>query len=208
MTLQTGSTLGEGSKSAGRRLRRAAPLIMACAVLASCAGDGRGKPQAQITFDHLPVMGVNVAAIDLPQGEQVMAQQDFILSPAAAAQAYLAHRFKAYGYNNRLRFTVGRAEVRTGHRKNPNKVASFFDVAGQQVYQLDLTIRAEHLADNGHVIYGKAVSARRVMNIDEHASLAERDAHQTSGLEALFADMDKALTRVIQDEMRLSTPVR
>lgn len=181
--------------------------VCAAALLAmpGCSSMARpeGKPVAQMSFAHIQPMGVNVRVVQPPGGQDSYIGGDFAVSPYAAAQSYLARRFRADGVSNSLRLQIVTADVKKSHQKQKQAVANFFNVAGHNVYNVTLTLRLEHVADDGRVIYGKSVTARRTMNIDEHASIAEREAHQMSGMEAMFAEMDKAIIGIVRDEMRL-----
>lgn len=185
-------------------------LLLSCAaalvVMPGCAftASPKGKPMPQISFAHLAPLSVNVRDIVQPSVTEDYIGGDFAVSPAAAARQYFAGRFRPVGIEGALKLYVADAQVKSAHKKQTQKIANFFNVGGHNVYDVSLTIRLEHVADDGRVIFGKAVTARRTMNIDEHAPIAEREAHQLSAMEAMFRELDTAVVKIIQEEMRLT----
>lgn len=181
---------------------RFATMGAAIVMLAACS-TGAGMPQPKLTFQHLQPMGVDVRNVetDVAQGNSL---KDFAVSPAEAAHQYLESRFRADGTQGTLRAVMQEATVR--HVFSPSKggVKGFLDVGGHDVYDVKMVLRLDHLADDGHVIYGNTIRAQRQMNITEHASISEREQHQLEGMERLFADLDNQVLQIVLGEMKLA----
>ncbi len=96
-----------------------------------------------------------------------------------------------------------RTDVTRRFEKAGNSAADYMNIGGQDVYDVKVKIRLEHVSERGNVLYGNTISARRVMKISEHTSIAERERHQLEGLEALFADLDRQVTKTVVQDMGL-----
>lgn len=162
-----------------------------------------GKPLPQMTFAHVEPLPVNVAAVEVAGQPDPYFEADFVVSPYNAARNYLGRRFRAGGYDGTLRLAVQSAKVTRSYAKSTQPVAGFLEVGGHDVYQVEMVIRLEHIGPSGHVLYGKTLTAKRAMNITEHASIAERERHQLESMEAMFSDLDPEVRRIVFEEMRL-----
>lgn len=171
------------------------------AVLVACSG-GAGLPHADVTFQHLQPMPVNVANVEtnVNEGKEV---DGFVISPSGTAEKYLSSRFNAVGSEGTLRATVDEVTVRHVYNASKGKVTGYLNVAGHDVYDVKVVLRLEHISPGGTVLYGNTIKAQRTMNITEHASIAEREQHQMEGLEKLFADLDQQVVRIILTDMRI-----
>ncbi len=173
----------------------------ALSVLAACS-TGEGLPQADITFQHLQPMPVNVRNVEtgVQPGNEA---NGFVISPTTASERYLSSRFRAAGGQGTLRARMEEVTVRHVYAPAKGKVAGYLNVGGHDVYDVKVVLRLEHAGESGAVLYGNTLKAQRTMNITEHASIAEREKFQMEGLEKLFADLDRQVVRVVLTDMRL-----
>lgn len=171
------------------------------AVLAACS-TGAGMPHADVTFQHIQSMPVNVAKVEtnVNEGREV---DGFVISPSTTAERYLSSRFNAVGYSGTLRAMMDEVTIRHVYNPSKGKMTGYFNVAGHDVYDVKLVLRLEHVSDRGTVLYSNTIKAQRTMSITEHASISEREKHQMEGLEKLFADLDRQVVRVVLTDMRI-----
>lgn len=169
--------------------------LIAAAVLCLCAcesGRPGGLPLPQMTFAQIQPMPVNVRLVNASVSESD-AVDDFAIDPGAAAKQYLARRFVAAGNSGALEINVEKAAVVKTHEAAGNSVAGFLNVGGADAYAVTLIVRFEHLDEGGRVLYGKVLTARRIVRISEHDSLATRERRQMEAMEALFSDLDREI---------------
>ena len=183
-----------------RQLRLSACVLT---LLSGCASDsGGGMPLPQMTFAQVRPMAVNVQGINVRAAESDAAY-DFAIDPAEAARQYVDRRFVAAGPSGTLDVSIETATVTKKHEEASNKVASFLNVAGMDSYEIALGLRFEHIENGGRLAYGKLLNARRVVHIQEHASIAERERLQLEAMENLFADMDKEVRILVLEDRTL-----
>lgn len=172
------------------------------ALLAGCASAPEATATPGLTFQHLRPVAVNARNIqtNVNPGPEV---DGFVVSPYNAAENYIQSRFRADGAKDTLRTSFEKVGVTHTHEGAKNKIAGYLDVAGFDVYKVDLFLRLEHVSETGTVLYGNTIHAARVMKITEHASIAEREKHQLEGLEILFKDLDEQVKTVVLEDMRI-----
>jgi hypothetical protein len=170
-------------------------------VLAACS-TGEGMPHADLTFQHIQPMPVNVAHIDthVVRGNEV---DGFAISPTTSSERYLSNRFRAAGPEGTLHAEMLESTVRHVYDPSKGEVTGFLGVAGHDVYDVKVVLRLEHIAADGTVLYGNTVKAQRTMNITEHASIAEREQHELEGMEKLYADLDAQVLKIVTSDMHL-----
>jgi hypothetical protein len=164
-------------------------IISACADVAG----GRGLPPPRMTFAQIDPMAVNTRVVNVNAVSPGPVANDFIINPAESAQEYIARRFTATGTQGALEISIEKSSVTRTHLDSGNKVTDFLNVAGTDRYLVTLSLRMEHMDDGGRVLFGKVLTARRLINIEEHASLETREKAQMQGMEALFAELDKEI---------------
>lgn len=177
--------------------------VFAVLLLAGCANNvGSGQPVAQMTFAHLQPIPINVNAINV-QIEEARTGGEFVTDPVVAAENYFKSRYVPQGAQDQMLITIEEATVRRGQKKASGKMAQFFDVGGQDVYNVNLRLRVEHVDAQSNRLYGKVFKAWREMNITEHASVAERERHELAGLEKMFNDLDREIAHMVVEDMHL-----
>lgn len=188
-----------------KRTVMTALLAWTLVVPAGCAGNPAGLPVAQMTFANYAPIPVNVRDVNIQTQAAGPGEGDFIMDPQAAAQEYLKARFAPRGLQGALSATIEEASVRKARKESSDKVARFFAMGGQDVYQVTLRVRFDHLDNAGNVVYGKVLTARRALHITEHASVAEREGHMLEGLEAMFRDLDREVQNMVAYQMHLTS---
>lgn len=159
-----------------------------------------GMPLPAMTFENLAPIPVNVKIVNVKAALERHPSPGFVVSPYDAARTYLQRRFVAQGMHDSLNAYIDEASVKEAGRKADSRVLSFMNVGGHMVYTVRIKIRLEHVAENKQVLYSRSVTVTRVMTITEHSSIAARETREFDGMEALFADIDKAVTAIV-DEM-------
>lgn len=183
------------------RLRFIPALFIICIVLAACTTTG-GKPLPALTFAHIAPVPIKVARVVQHPGNG-HTDGGFILAPDEALQRYLGRKFQSAGGPGILSISIEEAGVTHGFEKSKNQAGNFLGVAGFDVYDVTLKLRAEHLDPGGVVLYGKVLSVGQKIKISEHASLVERERHQLEGLEEMFKQLDILLTHTVLEDMNL-----
>lgn len=187
--------------------RLSAPYLLLASVaciLPACVADPGpgGVPPAHMTFAHLQPLSVHVRSVDIVNAAGGT-EGDFVYDPMNATQDYIKSRFAPQGMQETLAVTIEEASVRKAEKPSGNNVARFFNVGGHEIYNVTLRLRFEHKDEGGRVLYGKVLTGRRKMEIDEHASVAKREKHEMEGLGILFRDMDREITHLVMEDMRL-----
>ena len=114
-----------------------------------------------LTFAHIDSIALDVASIDI-YGQAGPAAESFVVSPFTAAQRYFLERFSAGG-GGQGRLVINIEEASVVHRQaaSANTFVKLLDVAGEDVYDIKITVRFERLSPQGHVAYGKVLKAGR-----------------------------------------------
>lgn len=176
-------------------------LLIGMMAFTACAVQP-AQPVRLVSFDHLKPYEVNVAHVDA----RVMtgsAKGSFIADPAKVLEQYMQSRFLARGSRNGLEATVEEATVVKQEQPSSNRVARYLNVDGSDVYNITLRVRFEHKDSAGATLYGKVLTARRTMHISEHASVADREKTEIVNLERMFGDIDREVTHMVIEDMRL-----
>lgn len=179
-------------------------ICLVCFVLSACAGTG-GKPLPVMTFSHLEPISISVGAVRSASEEQGIAEA-FVVSPSRALEEYIHARFLPAGFAGLLQATTEEASIAHSYEPSDSRVGQALDVNGWDVYDMVIKVRLEHLDDHGDVLYGTVLTARRVIKVTEHSSVAERERRQFEAVEALFQDLDKQIMRIVLEDMRLAMP--
>lgn len=181
-------------------------LGAALATLAACTVPATGgQPMPKMTFAHLKPIPVSVYAVNVHKMDG-KTEGDFIVDPMTLAEDYARSRFMATGGDGTLEVIIEEASVTKATEESPNNVARLFNVGSMDKYDVVVRMRLEHIASGGNVAYGKTLSARRLLSITEHASVAEREKHEIEGLEKMFSELDKAVHQTVTEGMRIASP--
>ncbi|MGQ0527072.1 MAG: hypothetical protein ACT4OY_03445 [Alphaproteobacteria bacterium] len=184
------------------RLSRLALLMLSILPLA-CASipHPEGKPMPALNFSALQPIPVKVGRIEVIDSSPLKSA-DFIVPPEQTLRDYLNARFSAQGSQDALRARITSATV-TSAEKKAEGVGKYLDVAGHNVYRIDIGVTLEHVTDTGQILYSRGLKATRTMSITEHASVAEREKHQFRGMEEMFSELDARITEIVLGGMKL-----
>lgn len=172
--------------------------LSACAIQPNPAG----KPLPMITFQHLQKLPISVGMLKT-SSEATGVSEAFIISPHDAMRDYMHARFVPKGFSGELQAVIEQADVQHSYEASGSKVGSFLDVGGLDAYAMSIRMRLEYIGEDGGVIHGSVLNAKRVVKVSEHASIAEREKRQLEGAEGLFVDLDEQIRAIVLDQMRL-----
>ena len=187
---------------------KTAMILSSVLVLGACASmpNPEGKPMADITFGHLSPVSLEVSDIvrnGITQDQLDRVPQSFTVPIDDLTNAYIKRRLKAVGGSERLTLTVEDLSVRYEQKRSDSTVADFLGVAKTDSYAITLTMNLMLQNESNGAMRGRKFTARRVINISEHKSVAEREQHQLEGVEALFMDVDSAVLDILQHQFGL-----
>jgi hypothetical protein len=185
-------------------LRSIICFLVCFVMLSACASQPRpeGKPIPVMTFAHLTPLELSVSAVKTASANIV--QDDvFPISPYDKLQKYVAARFVPRGTQGTLSFNIESATVTHSYEPSVGAVTGFFKVGGNDVYDMRLQVRMEHLGVTNNLLDGHAITVRRIVRISEHASIAQREERQMQGVEGLFKSFDEEVTRIVLTEMNM-----
>lgn len=188
--------------------RAACLMVVPLVILSGCAGTGgdtAGLTMAQISFEHLQPLSVQVAdvVVDIDPNSEV--QGSYIIPPDQAFKSYFTRRFRPAATSGTLRAAIEQVQVVKARQAARQSAFDFFGMGGADIYEVSLQIRLEHRDTAGALVYGTSVTGKRSLTISEHASVAEREAEQVKMLESMFRDLDPHITTIVMHGMRLAT---
>lgn len=186
-----------------RKIISTALMLLLCAC-ANTSPEATALPL--MTFAHLAPMPVNVGLVDVRDDTALISSSGaggFVVEPSSAVESYLKRRFVAAGMGHSLLGVIEEAHVTSSHKPSHSKVGSFFDVAGTDEYEVVIRLRLEHRDNQTQPIYSNTMTARRVIRVSEHASVAERERKQLEGMESLFQDIDREAQRIVLEGMKI-----
>lgn len=183
-------------------------VLSSLLVLGACASmpSPHGKPHADITFNHLPPVLLQVdeiRRIDTAPDQLAGVPESFTVPIDELTSAYIQRRFQAAGGAETLTVTVEDLSVRYEQKPSESRVAGFLGVAKVDSYAITITMNLMLEDGRSGAIRGRKFTARRVINISEHKSVAEREQQQLEGVEALFVDIDRAVLDIVQHQFGL-----
>jgi hypothetical protein len=177
--------------------------VCLCLTGCSTAHNPAGKPLAQMTFDHLQLIPINVGALKSHTDDGDFASESFVVSPYDAIESYLRARFAPAGTHGTLEAAIEDASIKHSYEPSKNKAARWMDVAGNDAYDMLVKVRLTHRDETGQVLYTTVLTGRRIARVNEHASIAEREKRQLEALETMFADLDREILRIVLKDMNL-----
>lgn len=177
-------------------------LLGACTSMPS----PEGEPVADLTFSHLspvPLRVSNIIRNGLTQDQLDRMPQSFAVPIDNLINAYIKRRLRAAGGPEGLKITVEDLHVHYEQKDSESAVADFLGVAKIDSYTITVAMNLMLEDDASGAVRGRKFTARRVINISEHKSVAEREQHQLEGVEALFVDIDRAVLDILQHQFGL-----
>jgi hypothetical protein len=175
-------------------------LLFVCGCTSTQGAAGNAMPG--LTFSHLKTIPISVGAIKTNESESPFSES-FVASPYQAFDDYIHARFAPSGFAGFLSAKVEAATISHSYQAANSDVGRFFNVAGMDVYDMTLKVRLEHLNMDGQMVRGDVLTARRIVRVSEHTSIADREKAQLDALEAMFSDLDSEVLRVVLADMDL-----
>jgi len=188
--------------------KKSALILTSLLVLGACASmpSPEGKPMADLTFGHLspvPLQVNNIVRNEITQDQLDRVPQSFTVPIDDLSNAYIKRRLQAAGGPETLTVTIEDLSVRYEQKDSESTVAGFLGVAKIDSYAITVTMNLLLEDPRSGAVRGRKFTARRVINISEHKSVAEREQHQLEGVEALFVDIDRAVLEILQHQFGL-----
>ncbi len=183
--------------------RRLLLLVLAGLALAACETPVAVQRLPEITFNHLPKTGLNVAELKVisefkptlqpPNIEHLMATP-----PESVMRRWAEERLDARGVSNNARFTVVDAQVKESPLKVESGVTGAFKI--QQSLRYDATVAGmlEIFDDRGFRRTFASARVSRSRTAPEDASINERERVWFELIEALMRDFDAEMEKNIR----------
>ena len=167
-----------------------------------------GLPLPSQTFEHVKRLPVKVGNVQILREDHASGGRagDFSISLHDQAMLYLSQKFETRGaFHDSGQLVVKVEDVSVKHSQKPSNhsVLQKINIDRVHRYDLSLSIRLERRDDFGQVLYGKVLSANKVLNISEHLSISARERAQFDAIEDMFMLLDPQVNRVIRNEMDL-----
>lgn len=149
-------------------------------LLAACETPPRQNDFPELTFQHLPLIKFDVAAVDIEQayrspGQPPHVEHLFAMKPADAAANWARDRIQPVGTQRRMRFIVTDASV----VEVPLSIEEGFQGAlvleQSERYEARLAIEAQVIDASGRMESKATAKAERTITVAEDISLRERE---------------------------------
>lgn len=178
-------------------------------ILASCTSGSDGKPLAKTTFAHLKQLYLDVNEVntidDSFSNASAPTPDHFYVPVRGMFKNYVDTRFHAVGSGNyKLDIELEQYDVAYKQKDSENSMANFVGVARMDEYIVDMHVNLTLSDPTTGELKGRRLKVRRIMNIVEHVSIAEREQHQKEGVEKMFAELDSAIIDVLRNDFRIS----
>lgn len=187
-------------------------LCLSLALLAGCERPMprvyNGLPLPVQTFAHVQKLPVHVSSvlIERGDGDQSVRSGDFVIPLHDRAIQYLSQKFEArddWKQGDRLVAYVENSSVYQDEQPSKSEVLNKIGVGQFHHYVLTLSLRFEHVGEQGNVIYGKVLNAEKSFSVTEHSSMADREQAQFDAVEEIFKMIDPQVNQIIRNEMNL-----
>lgn len=165
-----------------------------------------GKPLASKSFDHMAPVPLRVQTITVADIEQDIVDrwpEHFYVPADNWLQSYLTHRLNARGGPENMTIRVEEISVRYEQKDSANDVAGFLGVAKVDSYTVDIALDISLENPHDGAVRGRKFKARRVINMLERVSIAEREKKQQEGMEIMFKEMDAAIMDILRNQFFL-----
>jgi len=174
--------------------------------LAACETPVTVQRFPEITFAHLPALGLNVGRVEIvssvqPTMQAVQATSQFPVPPDKAMRRWAEDRLVAKGVTNVARFTIVDATVTETPLAIEGGVAGVFKKEQSVRYEATVAGMIEVVDDQG---FRRAFASSRVgrsKTLREDASLNERDRLRFDLIEALMKDFNTEMEQDIRTHL-------
>ena len=163
----------------------------------------------ELTFDHIMPVQVPVAAIHVENNYEVGADSrdvssSFPTPPDIVLRRYAEHRLASSGGSGTLKFIIEAAHVYHRYIEPEGIIRKWMRTGGKDRYDVSMRFRMYKVFPNGSESRHSVLTVERYMAIPESTSLARREREQLAFLELLMQDIDEAVTRSLQDTLKLA----
>lgn len=183
-------------------------IFLSFILVASCTSspNSTGKPLADITFQHLSPLVLNVQNINTQDHTKMNSYPDHFYVPVSDLfHNYTKTRFKASGMSSyELDIDLEEMAVEYQQRDSDSKFANFVGVARTDQYTVNMQVNLSLSNPQTGELKGRKINVRRVMSISEHVSIAERELRQMQGVEEMFKDLDKGIVEVLINDFGMN----
>ena len=189
--------------------KKALQGVALCGVLAlsACATPPAPTTALEITFQHRPVISLNVARVDIVDAHDVggsfpRVDHLYTKTPASLVRRWAQDRLKAVGQMGQVSVLIQEARVVETSRVIDKGILGLFKDEPDTDLTATIVTRIEfvNVLDGGS--YAVNVEARANVAIFESATLNERDFAYYSALETLGAAFDEAVEKELRSVMK------
>jgi hypothetical protein len=189
------------TRSLSRRAVFALPLL-----LAGCAATPPPPVLPELSFAHLPRIGLDVATIDVRQVYQPPLRAPHVehqmpLQPALAAERWARDRLRAAGAAGSARFSVLEASVIAVPLETQSGLRGLFTAEQSERYEAKLSVLLEVLSPGGQPLAQAEARTSRVRTLGEKLTINQRHRAEFEMVEALMADLNVEMERQIRRHM-------
>lgn len=186
-----------------RRLLLAGLVTLA---LAACESPVTVQRFPDITFTHVPPLGLNVSKVDIgsnvkPTMEAPYVGHLFPVPPEKAMRRWAEDRLAAKGVSGTARFTVVEAFVTETPLDVKGGLTGAFTKQQAVRYEATVAGMLEIVDDNGFRQAFASSRVSRTHTVREDATLNERDRVRFELIENLMKDFDNEMTRDIRSHV-------
>lgn len=184
-------------------LRFAAAAAVFAGLLAACSMDDPSNRFAQLTYQHLPDINLDVAEVQIEQayvtpGQPPNVDHLFPVQPKDAAVRWAQDRLVARGDRLIFRYIVREASAVETALPVSGGITGMVTTDQSERYELHLVVEMQIL--DGRQIQGTAkAEARRSLTVPEDSSLKEREQVWYRLTEQTMRDLDQQLEQTIRE---------
>ena len=185
--------------------------IVTMAALSACSSAPKSEEKTVIKQQHpgelsgiiLTVGKVNIVD-EVPADSEVSARE-FHVPLKERLTGFLQENLRAEGSYGALEVALRNVSVKHGTEPSDNSFARMIDMAGYDVYTMDVEIELRRGAEHVQLYEGRRISAQRRVKMSEHLSYAKREKEQQEAVNAMLADLKEALVKNLS-ELQLIMP--
>jgi hypothetical protein len=183
--------------------RRFLLVVFAGLALAACETQVPVQRLPEITFGHLPKIGLNVADLQVVNDYKPTFQEPNIehlmsVPPATVMQRWAEQRLEARGVTNAAKFTIVDAQVKASPLKVDSGITGAFKVEQSVRYDATVAGMLEIFDDRGFRRAFASARVSRSRTVPENASVNEREKVWFELIEALMRDFDAEMEQNIR----------
>ena len=182
-------------------------FLLSLTITGACVGPVQQSKFPDISFAHLPPIGLNVARIEVENLYVMPTTEPHIehklpISLAATATNWGRDRLKAAGKSGVVRVIIRRASFIEVPLKRSPGLKGVFTRDQSQRYDAVIDILIELRDASGKIRVTAESVASRSRSVSEDISLAETEKIWFQMIEELMSDLNKSLVRQINKHMR------